>query len=162
MADPLLRIDALHAGYGDAVVLHGIDLTIADGAAVALLGRNGAGKSTVLKTILNAGPKLVSGRISLDGRDLRTLGADARARAGLMLVPEDRRIFPTSPWPRTSPLASMPPARGEADDHGRDLGSVPRPGAVRGARRLCALRRPAADGGGGARRDRPAAAAVAG
>jgi len=94
MADPLLRIDALHAGYGDAVVLHGIDLAIADGAAVALLGRNGAGKSTVLKTILNAGPKLVAGRISLDGRDLRTLGADARARAGLMLVPEDRRVFP--------------------------------------------------------------------
>ncbi|WP_372013281.1 ABC transporter ATP-binding protein [Tistrella mobilis] len=94
MADPLLRIEALHSGYGDAAVLHGIDLAIAEGSAVALLGRNGAGKSTLLKTILNAGPRVTGGRITLDGRDVGPLGPDARARAGLMLVPEDRRIFP--------------------------------------------------------------------
>ena len=92
MADPLLRIEALHSGYGDAAVLHGIDLAIAEGSAVALLGRNGAGKSTLLKTILNAGPRVTGGRITLDGRDIRELHPET-LRSHIGVVAQETQLF---------------------------------------------------------------------
>lgn len=89
----MLRLTNVNAYYGDSHILHGIDLTIEPRARVALIGRNGAGKSTVLKSIMNAGPR-VEGRVEWEGRDLEHVPDFKRARVGLHLVPEDRRILP--------------------------------------------------------------------
>jgi branched-chain amino acid transport system ATP-binding protein len=88
----VLEVEGLDAFYGDSHILHGIHLWVPDRGRIAVLGRNGAGKSTLLKSIMNAGPR-VKGRVTLDGRDLGTTPAFRRARLGLALVPEDRRIF---------------------------------------------------------------------
>jgi branched-chain amino acid transport system ATP-binding protein len=87
-----LEIRGLSAGYGRARVLFDIDLDVHPGEVVALLGRNGAGKSTTLKAIM----RLVtpsSGRVRFDGRDLGALQPYQVARLGLGYVPEERRIF---------------------------------------------------------------------
>jgi branched-chain amino acid transport system ATP-binding protein len=87
-----LEIRGLSAGYGRARVLFDIDLDVHPGEVVALLGRNGAGKSTTLKAIM----RLVtpsSGRVRFDGRDLGDLQPYQVARLGLGYVPEERRIF---------------------------------------------------------------------
>lgn len=89
---PLLSVEALHAGYGGAQVLFGIDLQIGVGEVVALLGRNGAGKSTTLKSIMRL-IQPASGKVQLGGRDLRGLEPYQIARLGLGYVPEERRIF---------------------------------------------------------------------
>lgn len=90
----MLEIRNLEARYGDSQALFGIDIDVKAQGGVALLGRNGAGKSTLLKSLLDAGPQS-SGQIHLDGRSLGGLSTEARARLGLALVPEDRRIFTT-------------------------------------------------------------------
>jgi len=90
----MLEIRQLEARYGDSQALFGIDIDVKAQGGVALLGRNGAGKSTLLKALLDAGPQS-SGQIRLDGRPLDGLSTEARARLGLALVPEDRRIFTT-------------------------------------------------------------------
>jgi branched-chain amino acid transport system ATP-binding protein len=87
-----LSMRGVRAGYGPVEVLHGIDLDVPAGALTALLGPNGAGKTTLLSVLGGLLP-LRAGRISWDGRDLTRLPADARARAGLALVPERRGIF---------------------------------------------------------------------
>jgi branched-chain amino acid transport system ATP-binding protein len=91
-AQPLLSIGDLRAAYGRAQVLFGIDLEVGAGEVVALMGRNGAGKSTTLKSIMRLLPD-ASGRMEFDGRDLRRLEAFQIARLGLGYVPEERRIF---------------------------------------------------------------------
>jgi ABC-type branched-subunit amino acid transport system ATPase component len=88
----VLEVERLDAFYGDSHILHGVTLAVPAGGRVAVLGRNGAGKSTLLKSIMNAGPR-TTGRVALDGRDLGRLPAFRRARLGMTLVPEDRRIF---------------------------------------------------------------------
>ena len=88
----MLEVRDLHARYGDSHALFGVNLRVREGGGVALLGRNGAGKSTLMKAVLDAGP-LCKGQITLRGRDLQGLATEARARLGLALVPEDRRIF---------------------------------------------------------------------
>ena len=90
----MLEVRNLHARYGDSQALFGIDLDVAAQGGVALLGRNGAGKSTLLKSLLDAGPQS-TGDIRLAGHSLAGLSTEARARLGLSLVPEDRRIFTT-------------------------------------------------------------------
>jgi len=90
----MLEIRNLSARYGDSKALFGIDMAVQAKGAVALLGRNGAGKSTLMKSLLDAGPQ-TSGEIRLDGKSLDRLSTEARARLGLTLVPEDRRIFTT-------------------------------------------------------------------
>lgn len=88
----MLEVRGLDAFYGDSHVLQGIDLSLAQGERVALVGRNGAGKSTFLKSVMGAGPG-VRGTISWDGKDLRGAEPYERARRGLCFVPEDRRIL---------------------------------------------------------------------
>jgi len=89
----MLEVGGLDAFYGDSHILHGISLAIGAGEGVALLGRNGAGKSTLLKALMDAGPR-VSGTIRFEGQDLGGEPTHRRARRGIALVPEDRRIFP--------------------------------------------------------------------
>ncbi len=89
----MLELREVCAGYGDGHALFGISLRVAPGEAVCLLGRNGAGKSTTLKTIMGLAP-LASGHIAFLGRNLAGMRTHQRSRLGLGYVPEDRRIFP--------------------------------------------------------------------
>ncbi|AXQ95299.1 ABC transporter ATP-binding protein [Cereibacter azotoformans] len=89
-----LRLQGIIAGYGGSQVLAGIDLGLGAGEAVALLGRNGMGKTTTVRTIFGL-LRPTSGRIEVAGRDLTGAPPFVIARAGLGLVPEGRQIFPT-------------------------------------------------------------------
>jgi branched-chain amino acid transport system ATP-binding protein len=91
MAD-LLTIDKLIAGYGEAIVLNGVSLTLAEGQALALLGRNGMGKTTLINSIVGV-TRYFGGEIKLDGRALTALRPDQRAHAGVGWVPQERNIF---------------------------------------------------------------------
>lgn len=91
--DTLLDVKNLHAAYGASEVLHGIDLQIGRGEIVVLMGRNGMGKSTLMKSLIGTLP-VRSGEIRLDGRELARLSACERVKAGLAYVPQGRMIFP--------------------------------------------------------------------
>jgi branched-chain amino acid transport system ATP-binding protein len=94
MAEALLALDDVRAGYGDAVVLDGITLAVPEGGSLALLGRNGVGKSTLLMTIM--GYTVVSrGTIRWRGRDITRLAPHLRARDGIGWVAQEREIFPS-------------------------------------------------------------------
>ena len=88
----LLRVEQLAAGYGEAVVVQGVSFTLAEGEAIALLGRNGTGKTTLVNTLVGV-TKRHGGRIHLAGRDVTRLPAYARAAAGIGWVPQERNIF---------------------------------------------------------------------
>ncbi len=88
----LLSIDQLSAGYGEGVVLSGVSLSLAEGEALALLGRNGMGKTTLINTIVGV-TRYFSGKIALDGVDLTRLRPEQRAHAGIGWVPQERNIF---------------------------------------------------------------------
>ena len=90
----MLTVEALDAGYGEAQILFGVDLTIAEGEVVTLLGRNGMGKTTTIRAIMGLiRPK--AGRVTVAGRDLTGAAPFRIAQAGIGLVPEGRMIFPT-------------------------------------------------------------------
>lgn len=89
----LLEIEDLHAYYGASHVVQGISLSVAKGEAVALMGRNGVGKSTTLKSIIGLEAR-TQGKIAFDGADLTGLPPHARAARGLGYVPEERAVFP--------------------------------------------------------------------
>lgn len=91
MAD-LLEIEHLRAGYGEAIVLPDLSLKLAEGHALALLGRNGTGKTTLIDSIVGVTHRF-SGRIVFAGRDVTWLRADQRARLGIGWVPQERNIF---------------------------------------------------------------------
>lgn len=88
----LLAVEGLTAAYGQAQILFGLDFSVAEGEAVALLGRNGAGKSTTLKALIGL-VRRRSGRVIFDGIDISRSASHQIARAGLGYVPEERRIF---------------------------------------------------------------------
>jgi branched-chain amino acid transport system ATP-binding protein len=90
----MLRVDGIRTGYGRSQVLFGIDLEIGDGEVVALMGRNGMGKTTTIRSIMGLTP-LHAGSITFRGQELRGLAPHRIARLGLGLVPEGRGIFPT-------------------------------------------------------------------
>lgn len=92
-ASALLEVTDLHAGYGMSRVVFGLNLRATRGEVVALLGRNGAGKSTTLKAIMGLLPQM-AGRVLVGDQDLSHLPAHAVARAGVGYVPQERRIFP--------------------------------------------------------------------
>ena len=88
----LLSIENLRAGYGEAVVLPDMTLRLADGEVLALLGRNGTGKTTLINSIVGA-TRRFSGTIRLGETDLTPLRSDQRARVGIGWVPQERNIF---------------------------------------------------------------------
>jgi branched-chain amino acid transport system ATP-binding protein len=90
---PLLSIRGIHAGYGNSEILHDVGLDIREGEVVALLGRNGVGKTTTLRAIMGT-VKPRSGRVEFDGRNITRLSADRINQLGIAIVPEGRRIFP--------------------------------------------------------------------
>ncbi len=88
----LLRVEHLSAGYGEAVVLPDVSLSLAEGQALALLGRNGMGKTTLLNSIIGV-TRYRGGTIRLGERDITPLRPDQRAHAGIGWVPQERNIF---------------------------------------------------------------------
>ena len=89
---PLVLLDDLHTYYGKSHILHGISLRVAPGEVVGLLGRNGVGKSTTLKTIMGL-VRPSQGKVLLEGNAITGLAPHKLARLGIGYVPEDRRIF---------------------------------------------------------------------
>lgn len=89
----LLKVKGLMAGYGKVPVLHGINLEVAEGEILGVLGHNGMGKTTLLKTLMGIVPA-TGGQILFDGEDLSGLKSSSRARMGLGYVPQGRGIFP--------------------------------------------------------------------
>ena len=85
----------LHAYYGESYIVQGISFNVHEGEILALLGRNGAGKTSTLRTIARTGdPQLKQGEIWLDHQHLHTMASHEAAVSGVALVPEDRRIIP--------------------------------------------------------------------
>jgi branched-chain amino acid transport system ATP-binding protein len=92
MPEPLIAVDEIHTYYGKSHILHGVSLRVSRGEVVGLLGRNGVGKSTTLKSIVGlVNPS--SGAVRLEGRPITHMPAHKLARLGIAYVPEDRRIF---------------------------------------------------------------------
>jgi branched-chain amino acid transport system ATP-binding protein len=90
----LLRIEGLSSGYGEAVVLSDISLALSEGSALAVLGRNGVGKTTLVATLMGA-TRIHGGRIMFRGADITRAPSHRRAAAGLGWVPQERDIFPS-------------------------------------------------------------------
>ncbi|MDT0158524.1 ABC transporter ATP-binding protein [Microbacterium sp. ARD32] len=89
-----LRVRDLHVGYATARVLNGVEFDIADGQSVALLGRNGMGKTTLVRALCGLRPPaVVSGSIEYDGVDICRMPVHRISRAGIALVPQGRRVF---------------------------------------------------------------------
>src|SRR5215207_6543714 len=91
MAD-LLKVDQLRAGYGEAVVLHDVSFALGEGETLALLGRNGTGKTTLMNTLAGAA-RQHAGTMTLAGVALHKLASHDRAAAGIGWVPQERNIF---------------------------------------------------------------------
>ena len=95
MSTPLLQVRALHAGYGRAEVLSGLDFELAQGQVVTIIGPNGAGKTTTLNALMGVLPS--RGQVLFDGADLADVTLEERVMLGLALVPEKRELFGTMP-----------------------------------------------------------------
>jgi branched-chain amino acid transport system ATP-binding protein len=89
---PLLRIEALHAWYGESHILHGVEFEIRGGEVVTLLGRNGAGKTTTLKSVMGMVPRR-EGSVRYEGAETIRLPSNRIARLGIAFCPEERGIF---------------------------------------------------------------------
>jgi len=114
MSQPLLEVRGVHAGYGGSAVLHGVDLQVGPGEVVALLGRNGMGKTTLVRTICGLHPAK-GGEVVFRGEPVDATAPHRVARRGLGLVPEGRQIFANLTVeehlvaferPRAAPIAS--------------------------------------------------------
>ena len=91
MHTPILQVTGLHAGYGRAEVLHGIDLQADQGSVITVIGPNGAGKSTLLNTLMGLLP--ATGVLRFQGEDVTALTLEERVMLGIALVPERRELF---------------------------------------------------------------------
>jgi branched-chain amino acid transport system ATP-binding protein len=109
LADPLLKLENITAGYGDAVVLHGISLELPQHGSLALLGRNGVGKSTLLLTIMGY-TQLRGGHVTWRGQDISRLTPHRRATNGIGWVAQEREIFPSLTVEENLNVAARPGA----------------------------------------------------
>jgi branched-chain amino acid transport system ATP-binding protein len=89
----MLKVENINTYYGTSHILYNVSLEVQDGEIVVLLGRNGVGKSTTLKSIMGIAPSK-SGKITLNGEEITRLAPDKIARKGISFIPEDRRIIP--------------------------------------------------------------------
>ncbi len=89
---PVLELRGVHTYYGESHILHGVDLSVSSGQVVALLGRNGVGKTTTVRSIVGFTPPR-SGKVVFKGKDIAGLPAQRIARMGISLVPQGRRVF---------------------------------------------------------------------
>ena len=94
MPDPALAVAELHTYYGDSHVLHGVSLAVAAGEVVAILGRNGMGKTTLVRSIVGFTPPR-RGRVHFAGEDITAWAPFRRIARGMALVPQGRRVFPS-------------------------------------------------------------------
>ena len=113
-AKPLLVLEGVRGGYGGSTVLDGLDLVVHEGEAVALLGRNGVGKTTTLRAITGTVAKS-AGRISIDGTDITHARTYEINRMGVSLVPEGRRLFPNLTVVDNLRLAARPGGSSQED-----------------------------------------------
>src|SRR5438874_5599685 len=131
----MLAIEALNAHYGASHVLQGVDLDVPDGTIVAVLGRNGVGKTTTVRAVMGLVPPS-SGRVLLDGEDIAGWPPHRVARAGVAYVPEGRLIFPdltvvenirvaerrpSKTWPLPRLMELFPPLRERSRSKGGTL-----------------------------------------
>ena len=129
----LLRLENLTAGYGDAVVLSAMSLTLVEGESVAVLGRNGMGKTTLVATLMGT-TQIRSGHITFRSTDITRMASHRRAAAGLAWVPQERDIFPSltleenmtavarpGPWTPLHVLELFPPLRERRRNLGNQL-----------------------------------------
>jgi branched-chain amino acid transport system ATP-binding protein len=134
----LLEVEGAEAGYGTSQVLFDLRLRVAAGSVATLLGRNGMGKTTTIRTVLGLLP-LRKGEVRFDGQRIDTLSTDAIGRLGIALVPEGRQIFPNltvrenlvafaanrarhaDPWTLDKVLAFFPRLAERADNMGNQL-----------------------------------------
>jgi branched-chain amino acid transport system ATP-binding protein len=107
MAEPLLRLEKVTAGYGDAVVLHDVSLELPANGSLALLGRNGVGKTTLLMTIMGY-TQMRGGRVTWRGQDVSRLPPHIRARRGIGWVAQEREIFPSLTVEENLTVAAKP------------------------------------------------------
>ncbi|MEW5728012.1 MAG: ABC transporter ATP-binding protein [Pseudomonadota bacterium] len=110
----VLEASGIHVFYGASHVLRGVDLRVATGETVALTGRNGMGKSTLLKAVMGLVPPR-AGRVAVDGADVTGSEPHAIARRGIGYVPEGRGIFPTLDVRETLVMAARPGPDGRRD-----------------------------------------------
>ena len=154
----VLRLDAVEAGYGQAKVLNGVGFSLAKGGCLALLGRNGMGKTTTIRAIMGQLP-LMSGTIERFG-DSRPRPAHAVAAGGIGLVPEGRQIFTNlsvrenlmtfrRPPPPSSAATGGAQASAQASAHGESSGLVDRPWTLEGVLELLPRLAERLDHGGG-------------
>jgi branched-chain amino acid transport system ATP-binding protein len=107
----MLRVRGLHSYYGDSHILHAVDLDVPAGAAVGLLGRNGMGKTTLIRSVMGyLRPR--DGRVEWEGADLGGASPERMARAGIGYVPEGRGVFPNLSVRENLVMAARPPAKG--------------------------------------------------
>ncbi|MEV7521493.1 ABC transporter ATP-binding protein [Streptomyces sp. NPDC091371] len=108
---PFFRIRALRSGYAGGIVLGGVDLDLDAGGTVALLGRNGVGKTTLVSTVMGL-VRPYGGSITLDGREIAGARVDTIARAGVGVVPQGRRVFAPLTVDEHLTIAARRPVRG--------------------------------------------------
>jgi branched-chain amino acid transport system ATP-binding protein len=110
---PFFSIRDMHAYYGESYIVQGVSLDVRQGEILALLGRNGAGKTSTLRTIARTdNPQLRRGEIWLDGQPIHQMKSFEAARAGIQLVPEDRRIIAGLTVEENITLAKVAPGNG--------------------------------------------------
>ena len=155
----MLEIRKLHTHYGPSHIIQGIDLTVRDGEVFGIFGRNGVGKTTLLKTIAGW-IKPTAGEIEFGGVRIDGLNADRIARRGVGFVPEDRRIFPGLTVEENITLGFLQTPERSAADNRAALQAVyarfPHLSERRAQLVSHAVRRRTADAGHGPRHDRQA------
>ena len=109
MAEPLLSLQSVRAGYGDALVLHDVSLELPEYGSLAVLGRNGVGKSTLLLTIMGF-TQMRGGRVAWRGQDISRVPPHARAAGGIGWVAQEREIFPSLSVEENLTVAARPGA----------------------------------------------------
>lgn len=123
---PIIEAQDLHTYYGDSHILHGISLSVSQGETLSLMGRNGMGKTTLLRSLLGLTPPR-RGTVKVYGRDMTGLSPEKIVRQGIAFVPEDRGIFPNLTVRENLVMAARPGPDGRKDwDLPRVLDTFPR------------------------------------